>query len=310
MNIPNFLIAGMAKCGTSSLASYLGQHPDIYISPKKEPRYFTSQNTEIYPLRGPKDERLMKWYVTDRGQYFDLFESAKEKAIGEASADTAYFHKYSVPLIKKELGDPKIILIIRNPVERSFSAYKHLIRDGRENLEISEAFERENERIEDNWELIYHYKKASLYYEAISAFLQNFTRVKVVLNEQLLANPNQVLRECFEFLGVDQEFTANTSIRYNVSGKPHSRRLMFLIKRESAFKKVFMLVFKLMIPSANKRAKLKSYLLNKNLKRIEINQHVKTEMYKYFEDDIRKTGTLLDKDLLSFFNFHPYLVKD
>ncbi len=62
MALPNFLIAGMAKCGTSSLAQYLQQHPEVFISKQKEPRYFSSQCMP-FPINGPKGDKLEDWYV-------------------------------------------------------------------------------------------------------------------------------------------------------------------------------------------------------------------------------------------------------
>src|SRR5688572_32259706 len=98
--LPNLLIAGSAKCGTSSLHSYLAQHPEIFMSRKKEPRFITSQCTPL-PLKGPKDHRVEKWYVKTFPEYTNLFKEAKaHKVIGESSADNLYFYKYSIPVIK------------------------------------------------------------------------------------------------------------------------------------------------------------------------------------------------------------------
>src|SRR5688572_32011004 len=102
--LPNLLIAGSAKCGTSSLHSYVAQHPEIFMSRKKEPRFITSQCTAL-PLGGPKDDRVEKWYVKTFPEYCDLFKDAGDfKVIGESSADNLYFYKKTIPVIKQYLG--------------------------------------------------------------------------------------------------------------------------------------------------------------------------------------------------------------
>ena len=75
----------------------------------------------------------------------------------QASADTLYYYKSTVPFIKDFLGEPKILIILRNPVKRAFSAYKHLVRDGREHLTFEEGLIEEPDRISKNYELIYFY---------------------------------------------------------------------------------------------------------------------------------------------------------
>ena len=146
--LPNFLLVGAAKCGTSSLHKYLDQHPEIFMSKHKEPRFISSQATP-FPLNGPGDHKVEAWYVKNYDDYEKLFEGAGEyPAVGESSADTLYFYKGTIPVIKKYLGDPKIVIMLRNPVKRAFSAYQHLVRDLREDLSFEEGLEREPERIE------------------------------------------------------------------------------------------------------------------------------------------------------------------
>src|SRR5690606_4368815 len=158
-------------------------------------------------LGGPKDYRVEKWCVKNFDQYKALFENASGfKAVGESSADTLYFYKHTIPLVKQYLGDPKIILILRDPVKRAFSAYQHLVRDGRESLSVEEALLGEPERIKANYELIYHYWSVSHYYDPVKAFKDSFTDVKVILNEELAKNTHATLQEIFEFLDVSNDY--------------------------------------------------------------------------------------------------------
>lgn len=293
---PNFLIVGMAKCGTSSLAQYLQQHPDVFITKHKEPRYFSSQCMQ-FPMGGPKDKQVESWYVKDWDQYLKMFESASGEAIGEASADTLYFHSCTIPLIKEKLGNPKIIIILRNPVKRAFSAYQHLIRDERESGSFEEALEKETERIQDNYELIYHYKKVSQYYEPVKAFMESFNKVKVILNEDLQHDTDNCLKDVFQFLEVDLEQKIEYDLRFNVSGKPKNRILHESLQSETKIRKMVRPFARLVFPTEEKRKRMVTWLSGKNMNRLRLQDETAKELYTFFQEDTEKLKALLGKDL-------------
>ncbi len=294
--LPNFLIVGMAKCGTSSLSKYLQQHPDIFISHKKEPRFLSSQVMR-FPMNGPKDDQVEKWYVKDFESYTNLFADARAKAIGEASADTLYFYKGTIPVIKHYLGNPRIVIIIRNPVSRTMSAYKHLIRDGRENLSLEEALIRENERIRENYELIYHYKSVSKYYEPIKAFKEAFPEVLVILNEDLMRNPMATLSQVFQFLDVPDYYNVDTSMKHNIAGKPRNRMLQDFMQQDHLVRKAVKPIARAIFPSKEKRERFFYWITQKNLKELVLQPETKALLINEFRDDILKTSRLINKDL-------------
>lgn len=294
--LPNFLVAGAAKCGTSSLHNYLSQHPEIFMSKVKEPRFLSSQVTP-FPLRGPGDDKVEAWYVKKYDDYVKLFENAQGyRAVGESSADTLYFHKGTIPVIRKHLGDPRIILVLRDPVKRAFSAWQHLVRDLREDLSFEDGLAREDQRIRDNWELIYHYTAASHYYEGVKAFLDNFTHVKIVLAEDQAKRPQQVLREIFRFLDVDPDVDINTDIRYNMSGVPRSRWLHdFLFRGNMARKIAQPIVRTILTPQV--RLMIAHQLQKSNLTRLSMKPSTEAVLREHFAPDIQKLETLLGRDL-------------
>lgn len=294
--LPNLLIVGAAKCGTSSLHKYLDQHPQIFMSKVKEPRFISSQ-VNTFPLNGPGDHKVEAWYVKDYAGYTKLFEGSEGyPVVGESSADTLYFYKRTIPVIKQYLGDPKIIIMLRNPVKRAFSAYQHLVRDLREELSFEEALREEPNRIRNNWELIYHYTTASLYYDSVKAFLDNFSAVKIILTEDQESRPQQILRDIFRFLDVDPNCDINTEIRYNMSGKPKSQWLhQFFFEGNVARKFAQPIVRSLF--SHETRMRIAQKIQEKNLTRLTINPDTKRTLREYFEEDIRKMETLLNRDL-------------
>ena len=171
----DFIIVGVARCGTTSLYHYLNQHPEIAFSRIKEPKYFSSINKK-FPHKGPGDDTVDANVVKDFSEYLRLFKKTPQcKVIGEASSDYFYFHKKTIPEIKKTFGaNVKIIISIRNPIDRSFSAYNNLVRDSRETSTFYDGLMKEQKRIKENFDWMWHYANGSLYYEGILSFIKNF----------------------------------------------------------------------------------------------------------------------------------------
>lgn len=229
--LPNFLIAGAAKCGTSSLYYHLRGHPQVYMSSIKEPHHFSTQNLDIN-FQGVGDHR--RTYVKDFDAYCKYFEDVKDEiAIGEASPDTMYTWKTSIPYLKSKIGEPKIILILRNPVDRAYSAYLHLIRENRETLSFEDGLAKEDERISKNWQALWHYKHTGMYYQQVKALLENFSQVKIFLTEDYNIDTSGIVRQACEFLGVSTDYESPyTEVRYNTSGVPRSMAInhLFVMK--------------------------------------------------------------------------------
>jgi len=292
---PNFIIGGVARCGTTSLYHYMNQHPEIGFPIQKEPKYFSSIFLN-FPHSGIGDETVDDIVIKNRSEYFNLFDKLnKYKVIGEASSDYLYYHKYTVKAIKEELGDIPIIFSIRNPVERAYSAYSNLIRDGRENLEFMEALQEEECRIKDNWDWMWAYKAGGLYADAIEHFQGEFSKVKVILFDELESKPDQVPTEIFEFLNVDSNIVINTETKYSHSGKPKNKFISMLTDRNNKYIYRLRRIIMKIIP--------RSYLeevAGKMLKKDDIPFEAKEYLYAYFKEDIEKLEKLINKNLISW----------
>ncbi|MEM7106960.1 MAG: sulfotransferase [Bacteroidota bacterium] len=293
---PNLLVVGVAKSGTSSLHQYLEQHPKIFMSPAKEPRFISSQVCDL-PLGGPKDDKVEAWYIKNEEEYLNLFEGVSdEKVIGESSADTFYFHQKTIPFIQQYFGDPKIIVVLRDPVKRAFSAYQHLRRDEREHLSFDKGLEKENDRINNNFELIYHYKAVGLYAKGLTAFLNSFSNVKVILTEELSKNTKEVLADLFDFLGVENDISIDTSQKYNMSGIPRSKKIhQVLFEGSDSLRIVKPLVRRLL--NKKQRDRLSRRIQQKNLKRLTIEPHTKEKLMDFYRSDIMDCEKILGRSL-------------
>lgn len=296
-NFPNLFIVGSAKSGSTSFHNYLNQHTDIYMSTPKEPKYLSYTNG-VVDYNGPGDRAVKNKIIKNESEYLELFDSTF-KIIGESSADNLYYHKKVIPSIKKKSRDPYIIILLRNPVERAFSAYNHLVRDQRERLTFREGLEKENLRIEKGYEFIWHYKQCGLYYNQVNDYMNNFDNVKVILFEDLKRDANGTVSSVFEFLGLGKK-EVNINKTYNPSGVPDNnyKDLVFNgIKRGWAT-----------VPNSVKsfisqefRDKyyeiLKEELFNKNLKKMKLEEGLRNELKLFFEPDLKKLEKLINKNL-------------
>ncbi len=222
MTMPNFFIVGAQKAGTTSLYHYLNQHPQVYMSPRKEPHFFEGMHSEF---RRPGRRSTP---VSDLAEYQALFEGASdERAIGEASA--SYLFSPRAPgLIKSSVPDAKLIAILRNPADRAYSNFLHCVQVGREPLgSFAEALQAEETRTRDKWGPLWYYKQKGFYYAQVKRYFDTFGRdqVGVWLYEDLRNDTFGILGEVFRFLGIDEGFVPDTSIEHNPSGIPRVGRL-------------------------------------------------------------------------------------
>ena len=296
--MPNFFIVGAARSGTTSLDRYLSQHPEIYITPKKETHFFTDDHFPAC-FKGPGDERLNRLLMRDADLYARLFAGVTgAKAIGESSAFYLCFPG-TAERIAQTVPDAKILMILREPVARAYSAYMMLIRDGRETLGFQEGLSWEEERRQQGFEPMWWYKELSLYFRQVKQYLDVFgvERVKVLLYEELFAQPEQVLREVFAFLGVRENVDIDTSMRYNVSGPPKSRRVYALLDKFIYSPNPLVQRLKSLLP-LHSRITWASKIMNISLRPVPLDPQIHTQLKEYFAEDVGKLEDLLHRDLL------------
>ncbi len=225
---PNFFIIGAARSGTTALTEILRHHPAAFVTQPKEPSFLAFPGQKL-AFTGPGDDvSINRVAITDLDQYLSLYESAGAKACrGDASVSTLYYSDRSVGTLQRYFAEAKLVVILRDPAARAFSAYSYQRARGLEPCDdFREALDREADRIHRGWHHIWHYAGMGRYAGQLAPFLETFgaNRVKILFYEELNRDPVGVGRSLFGFLGLDS--TAAVDLQpVNVSGEPRSRLL-------------------------------------------------------------------------------------
>lgn len=207
--LPDFIIIGAPKCGTSSLYYYLSQHPQIKPCIKKEINFFNAgkdPHVDDYA-------KGLSWYRA----FFPL-DLRRQHRFFTGEASTLYMFSPLVPeRIHKHLPGIKLIALLRDPITRAHSQYFHELRKGRESLSMLDAFLAEESRISKALKakdykspdlLNYSYLKKGLYAEQLERYLEYFSRdqILVLQSETFFEKTHEVMKLVWDFIGVDQNF--------------------------------------------------------------------------------------------------------
>ncbi len=226
MTMPNFFIVGAQKAGTTSLYHYLNQHPQVYMSPMKEPFFFDHEmDSKGEVVRREFGGHRQPPRYTNIEEYSALFEGVRgEKAIGEASPLYIYAPG-TAERIERHVPGAKSIALLRNPADRAYSAYLYAVRIGVEPLtDFAQALREEPLRMRNGWHYVFHYRSRGLYYQQLKRYYEVFGRERlgVWLYEDMREDPASVVQSVFRFLEVDDTFASDTSSRHNPAGVPAS----------------------------------------------------------------------------------------
>ncbi len=293
MTLPNFLIIGAAKAGTTALDSYLKQHPQIYMTPEKETNFFAFEG-ETLKFNGIGDSAIAQFSITDLATYEQEFWGVKqEKAIGEACPSYLYSEK-AVERIYHHIPNAKLIVILRNPVDRAYANFLHLIRDNREpEKDFAKALEAECDRIANNWEWFWHYIQLGFYHRQLERYYQRFNsdQIRVYLYEDLRDDALKLIKNIFTFLEVEINFEPDMTIRPNKSGMPKNELLHRFLTKPNPLKSLV----KPLLP-----ASFRQKIQHQNLTTPVISPEVREKLINIYRSDILACQELINRDLSSW----------
>ncbi|MEM8642141.1 MAG: sulfotransferase [Cyanobacteria bacterium P01_G01_bin.54] len=299
MTLPTFLLLGAPKAGTTALYHALGQHPQVFMSTIKEPHFFAFANAQAALFKGPRDERgeLTTHSVTDPSAYKGLFQAAPTgMARGEAS--TMYLYYPQVPeRIVQYCPDAKLVAILRNPIERGFSHFLHLRRDGREWLtDFNQALAAEPERRTQGWSPSWHYWAVGQYAEQLPRYWQQFPReqLRICLYEDWQQDPTAFLEDLAMFIGVDPDLVPELGDRHNTTQQVQKNvGIHDFLTQENPIKSVL----RRLIPAQIRQPlAAKAYRANVTAPP-QLTPELRAQVLPQFREGILRTQDLIDRDL-------------
>lgn len=303
---PNFFIAGAPKAGTSALYDFVGQHPQVYLSPIKEPTFFARTDLLAWRwhdqierlveidraslaeyLRGPMNERHGNRLVLDEEQYLALFRFAADKpVVGEGSQ--TYFWQPSAPAaMAVRVPAARLVFLLRDPAERIFSQYLASAY-GQPGPTLRERFNAALNH-EDQWGT---WLEAGHYGSNLARFFAVFPRdqIRIYLYEDYRQDPIAVLRDLFAFLQIDPDFRVDTSRRVNEPAIPRFSALHRF--RAAIFGRIRLTRF---VPTPLRSVVRRLYLRRRA--EIRMDPADRAMVIDYFRNEMRETQALIGRDL-------------
>ncbi len=290
MSLPNFLIVGAAKGGTTALTRFLEGHPQVHI-PFKEPNFFSGWGTRKRFAARPVPELEQGKFCGTIEQYRALFARAGDaRAVGEASV--SYLADEDAPVhIREVVPDVRIIVLLRQPIDRAFSHFVMNRRLGKElEPDFLTALIDNDRRQAAAWHPSLCYLRMSTYAAALERYQALFPAAqrRIYTYDEWNRHPHRVWDDLLEYLGLDRLAMPDFQVRHNRSRLYHPgwnamRKGARLVKR--------------LVP-AGLRPSLATYFERRMSYRPVLDPRLRRELTeKYCEEDIRKVERLTGRDL-------------
>ncbi len=288
----NLFVVGAMKAGTTSFMELLSSHPKIYTSPIKEPHYFIDvlpkdlyEPSRFFSLDDyfskvfPKPLHIAN--IKRETHYKKLFSLAgQEKYLSEGS--TAYLHaEESASKIHKYHSDARIIILIRNPLERAFSHYRMDLGLGREKKSFDKVLQWEISQYKKRLLSWNSYLGMSFYDNSIERFENMFTNVCIIDYEQFIKDKTFVLQKVSKFLEIDS-FNENIATHENETKTVRFQKVLFFLKKiglKDYFSRIFNNTF---------RQWLFKKISKENKQVLTISDKTKQEVTKIFQKESQK----------------------
>ena len=306
---PSFFIVGAPKAGTTSLYRYLNQHPQIYMSPVKEPCYFASEvrlehfSREFESTARKKSRQLCEYLegpmsgvdpggiVAGWDAYLKLFKNVDgETAIGEASV-CYLWSPTAAANIRSRIPQAKIIMILRDPAERAFSQYLQYAANGLVRRSFREQIECSARNTRHEFNTLYPFLEYGLYYGQVKAYLDLFpcANVRIYLYEEAWCDPLRFLKTIFEHLNVDPEFRADVSRRSLERRVPRLVTSHYVLRQFGITPRL-----RTLIPRPIREGVRTALFESQGLR---MDPADRSYLCDYYRDDVEKLSSLLDRDL-------------
>ncbi|MEQ8243615.1 sulfotransferase domain-containing protein [Fulvivirga sp.] len=297
--LPDFLIIGAGKSGTTSLDNYLKLNPEIFMSPVKEPNFFAYDQIDLNIL----DKDALAHYhesVTKLSQYQSLFEEAQSNQVLGETSNTYLVINGTAEVIHSYIPKVKLIAILRQPTKRLYSRYLHL---ARENELPSENFADALDK-DSIWWVRNDLVKEGFYYTNLKRYYDIFPKenIRVYLYEDLKENLQGTLDDIFSFLNVNEPVKVERAVEYNKSGFIKNKFYDKTVGHNSFVKTI---IKKALPNRVYERMKSNQWLQkkvtdiqNSNLARPELDDMLYQQItHDVYAEEIKKLSVLINRDL-------------
>jgi hypothetical protein len=206
--LPDFLLVGAPKAGTTALHAALAEHPQLFLSPVKEPKYYLCGDSPPPAYRGPGDAHSNQEWIWQRQRYLDLFQDAGEGRLAGESTPFYLYHRDARRRIAADVPRAKLVAVLRDPVDRAYSNWMHLWADGLEPCaDVVEACAREARRVDAGWAPFWHYRGLGMYGRQLADLFEHIPREQVLVlrYRALVDDPHTALNRVARFLGVAED---------------------------------------------------------------------------------------------------------
>ena len=276
MSLPSCVLVGVPRAGTTSLYFWLKQHPQIAVSPVKEINFLSYPGEE-----GAKDRPWLVYRAKTLEEYRALFDGSGNRTAVDFSA-SCFYSPVSIARIQTYLPEARLMVVLRDPVRRAYSAYLNRVSKGRESRPPEEAL-RLGERAVDN----------GFYADRLEEFFGAFgrDRVRVWLFDDLISAPEVTVPEVLDYIGVDAGAQLNWKTAYNKGKGSRSDLARRLTDGDSRLKKVY----SKLPPRVQELSSRVQY--NRPRAIPEMSHELKAELASLYAEDISKLERMLGRDL-------------
>ncbi|MBK4729080.1 sulfotransferase [Oxynema sp. CENA135] len=289
MTLPNFIIIGVQKAATTSIYNYLKQHPQIYMSPAKETS-FLEKNWDAEAIAPEMKYNKVLSLESFEDQFRDV---TTETAIGTTSPNCHFLYETAADRILEYTPNAKLILILRNPIDRAYSDHLMHIRDAIDDKTLDDRLNSPSSFI----------IRKGFYAEQLQHYRDRFPfkQIKVFLHDDLRKNTIEFMQEMYHFLEVDPNFIPDTTKKAQVSQVPKSKKLNRVLRNSEKIAAPILPILKRLFPfkvrEGLRSLKSKLLALNTENKKPQLSEEHRRRLRDIYREDILKLQTLIERDL-------------
>lgn len=291
MTFPNFLIIGAAKSGTYTLSAHFAAHPEVFMSPVKEPHFFAFGGDSTV------NGRPVHTWIQSLEEYHELFANrGGARIVGESSVSYLYWPG-TAERIHEFNPDMKLIVSLRDPIDRAYSSFNYAKSYGLEPLStLFDGLKAESKRIRNDESILLRYRDLGLYFDQLTRFWNVFPReqIKVILYDDLVRSADRTVRELYDFVGVDANIKLDPRLHANETRTPDDNNPLHRFVNGEHLARA---ILRKLLPDGARhhlRDQVRK-LLFKPPPKLGVDE--RRQVQHLFDDDVRQLEQLLDRDL-------------